>query len=215
MYTKIKICGLTSVSDALLLRKYKVDYAGMVLYYPKSKRNISIETAQEIITELKKSDIKTFAVTVSPDKEQLQCIEAAGFDYIQIHGVLKEDVYNDAGISIIRAVNVKDAKAIDTEISGLNNKSKIKGILFDAGTPGSGKTFDWNALNELKLNNPLLKEKMLFLAGGLNKENVAKAIDTVKPDVIDVSSGVEYDLDKKGKSPQKVEEFVNAVNQFR
>ena len=145
----------------------------------------------------------------------MQGIEAAGFDYIQIHGVLKEDVYNDAGISIIRAVNVKDAKAIDNEISGLNNKSKIKGILFDAGTPGSGKTFDWNALNELKLNNPLLKEKMLFLAGGLNKDNVAKAIDTVKPDVIDVSSGVEYDLDKKGKSPQKVEEFVNAVNQFR
>ena len=53
------------------------------------------------------------------------------------------------------------------------------------------------------------------LVNALAKENVAKAIDTVKPDVIDVSSGAEYDSDKKGKSPQKVEEFVNAANQFR
>lgn len=215
MRTKIKICGLTGVTDALLLKEYDVDYAGMVLYYPKSKRNISIDEAQEIINELKKSDIKTFAVTVSPDTEQLKCIEDAGFDYIQIHGELKEEVYNKAQLPIIRAVNVKDTEELDKEISGLNNKSKIKGILFDAGTPGSGKTFDWKALNELKLKSSLLKEKLLFLAGGINKDNVAKAINVVNPDVIDVSSGVEYDSDKKGKSPQKVKEFVHVANQFR
>ena len=57
----------------------------MVVYYPKSRRNIDITLAETLTTRLKKSDIKTVAVVVSPDVSQLEAIQNAGFDYIQIH----------------------------------------------------------------------------------------------------------------------------------
>ena len=80
----------------------------------------------------------------------------------------------------------------------------IVGFVFDAGEPGSGKTFDWDMLKDIK------DDKLHILAGGLNPENVAKAIMAVKPDGVDVSSGVEF-ADKLGKDPEKVDDFVNAV----
>ena len=66
----------------------------MVLFYPKSKRNISLELAGLLVRRLKKSDINTVAVVVSPNVSQVTEIENIGFDYIQIHGNLSEEVYN-------------------------------------------------------------------------------------------------------------------------
>ena len=87
--TKIKICGLTSPAEARYLNENHVDFAGMVLFFPKSKRNISIEQAKEIMAALDAS-IKRVAVVVSPTIEQVRQIEAAGFDYVQIHGEIPE-----------------------------------------------------------------------------------------------------------------------------
>ena len=83
---QVKICGLTSMDDVHIIEKYGADYAGMVLYYPKSRRNIDINLAAVLVAQLKKSDIKSVAVVVSPDVSQLEAIQNAGFDYIQIHG---------------------------------------------------------------------------------------------------------------------------------
>ena len=80
--------------------------------------------------------------------------------------------------------------------------SGIKGFVFDATEPGSGKTFDWNSIKDIKRN-----EKMFILAGGLNPYNVAEAIEMVKPDGVDVSSGVEKE-DGVGKDEEKIIEFV-------
>ena len=104
---QVKICGLTSMDDVHIIEKYGADYAGMVLYYPKSKRNIDINLAAVLVAQLKKSDIKSVAVVVSPDVSQLEAIQNAGFDYIQIHGELSDDVYNACSVRIIRAVNIK------------------------------------------------------------------------------------------------------------
>jgi len=87
--TKIKICGLTSPAEARYLNENHVDFAGMVLFFPKSKRNISIEQAKDIMAALDAS-IKRVAVVVSPSIEQIRQIEAAGFDYVQIHGEIPE-----------------------------------------------------------------------------------------------------------------------------
>lgn len=106
MRTRIKICGLTSPEEAAFLPSNQVDYAGMVLFYPKSRRNITIEKAREIMKVLP-PEIKKTAVTVSPTLEQVKLIEEAGFDVLQIHGHLAEDISAEAGIPIIRAVNVK------------------------------------------------------------------------------------------------------------
>lgn len=195
--TKIKICGLTSPAEARYLNENHVDFAGMVLFFPKSKRNISIEQAKEIMAVLDAS-IKRVAVVVSPYIEQVRQIEAAGFDYIQIHGEIPEAAI---AIPILKAFNVSDMGSYEK----YHNDSRIAGYVFDAIEPGSGKTFDWKLVDNIPRD-----EKLLLLAGGLNPDNVRMAIEAVHPDGVDVSSGVEND-DKAGKNPEKIHDFVVAI----
>lgn len=222
--TKIKICGLTSPAEARCLNENHVDFAGMVLFFPKSKRNISIKQAMEIMATLDAS-IKRVAVVVSPSIEQVRQIEAAGFDYIQIHGEIPqtESLYktdpdstdhtshmetcnsgnpqNVIHIPILKAFNVSDMGSYEK----YHNDSRIAGYVFDAIEPGSGKTFDWRLVDNIPRD-----EKLLLLAGGLNPDNVRIAIEAVHPDGVDVSSGVEND-DGAGKNPQKIHDFVAAI----
>lgn len=195
--TKIKICGLTSPAEARYLNENHVDFAGMVLFFPKSKRNISIEQAKEIMAALDAS-IKRVAVVVSPSIEQVRQIEAAGFDYIQIHGEIPEAAI---AIPILKAFNVSDMGSYEK----YHNDSRIAGYVFDAIEPGSGKTFDWKLVDNIPRD-----EKLLLLAGGLNPDNVRMAIEAVHPDGVDVSSGVEND-NKAGKNAEKIRDFVAAV----
>lgn len=197
--TKIKICGLTSPAEARYLNENHVDFAGMVLFFPKSKRNISIEQATEIMAALDTS-IKRVAVVVSPSIEQVRQIEAAGFDYIQIHGEIPE-AETAIAIPILKAFNVSDMNSYEK----YHNDSRIAGYVFDAIEPGSGKTFDWRLVDNIPRD-----EKLLLLAGGLNPDNVRMAIEAVHPDGVDVSSGVEND-DGAGKNPEKIHNFVVAV----
>ena len=201
--TKIKICGLTSPAEARYLNENHVDFAGMVLFFPKSKRNISIEQAKEIMAALDAS-IKRVAVVVSPSIEQVRQIEAAGFDYVQIHGEIPEtETEAEAAIAIpiLKAFNVSDMGSYEK----YHNDSRIAGYVFDAIEPGSGKTFDWKLVDNIPRD-----EKLLLLAGGLNPDNVRMAIEAVHPDGVDVSSGVEND-DKAGKNPEKIHDFVAAI----
>ena len=203
--TKIKICGLTSPAEARNLNENHVDFAGMVLFFPKSKRNISIEQAKEIMAALDAS-IKRVAVVVSPSIEQVRQIEAAGFDYVQIHGEIPEtetETEAEAAIAIpiLKAFNVSDMGSYEK----YHNDSRIAGYVFDAIEPGSGKTFDWRLVDNIPRD-----EKLLLLAGGLNPDNVRMAIEAVHPDGVDVSSGVEND-DGADKNPEKIHDFVAAV----
>ena len=201
--TKVKICGLTSPAEARYLNENHVDFAGMVLFFPKSKRNISIEQAKEIMAVLDAS-IKRVAVVVSPSIEQVRQIEAAGFDYVQIHGEIPEtETEAEAAIAIpiLKAFNVSDMDSYEK----YHNDSRIAGYVFDAIEPGSGKTFDWKLVDNIPRD-----EKLLLLAGGLNPDNVRMAIEAVHPDGVDVSSGVEND-DKAGKNPERIRDFVAAV----
>lgn len=197
--TKVKICGLTSPAEARYLNENHVDFAGMVLFFPKSKRNISIEQAKEIMAALDAS-IKRVAVVVSPSIEQIRQIEAAGFDYVQIHGEIPQ-TESAIAIPILKAFNVSDMNSYEK----YHNDSRIAGYVFDAIEPGSGKTFDWRLVDNIPRD-----EKLLLLAGGLNPDNVRMAIEAVHPDGVDVSSGVEND-DGVGKNPEKIRAFSAAV----
>lgn len=195
---KIKVCGLTDVKEAEYINENNIDFAGMVLFFPKSKRNISIEKAKEIMAKLNHS-VKKVAVVVSPTKEQVTKINSAGFDYIQIHGDILDDVLETVTLPILKAFNVSDMK----EFEKYNSNDKVCGFVFDAPNVGSGKTFDWNILSDIPRS-----EKLFVLAGGLNPENVSEAVHKVKPDVVDVSSGVEND-NGIGKSKDKIKAFAN------
>lgn len=197
---KIKICGLTDPKEADYLNENQVDYAGFVLFFPKSKRNNTIKQASAVMKKLL-PEIKKTAVTVSPTLEQAKEIEAAGFDLIQIHGNLSEDVLDFLSIPILKAFNVSDM----AQYEAWHSCDKVRGYVFDAQEPGSGKTFDWNLVRKLPKD-----EKMLFLAGGLCPENVKEAILAIKPDAVDVSSGVESDTGN-GKDPEKIRCFCKKV----
>ena len=164
MRTRIKICGLTSPEEAAFLPPDRVDYAGMVLFCPKSRRNITIEKAREIMKALP-PEIKKTAVTVSPTLEQVKLIEEAGFDVLQIHGHLAGEIPEEADIPIIRAVNVKDRVPV------IEPYPRIFAYLFDAAAPGSGKSFDWSCLEQIPAEG-----RKLILAGGLHPCNVGEAI---------------------------------------
>lgn len=197
---QIKICGLTTPTEAMMLNKHQVDYAGMVLFFPKSKRNISIDRAKEIIEVLDPS-IKKVAVVVSPDAGQVKEIEAAGFDYIQIHGTLDSQLLPQIHLPILKAFNVEDMD----QYPCYHSCPQVAGYVFDGTEPGSGKTFDWELVSAIPRD-----EKLLLLAGGLHPGNVGEAIVRVQPDGVDVSSGVEY-ADQPGKDPERVAQFVEAV----
>lgn len=141
------------------------------------------------------------AVTVSPTLEQVKLIEEAGFDVLQIHGYLAEEIPEEADIPIIRAVNVKGRVPV------MESYPRIFAYLFDAAAPGSGKSFDWSCLEQIPAEG-----RKFILAGGLHPCNVGEAIRQVHPWMVDVSSGVEYD-DKKGKDPVKIQAFIEAVKE--
>ena len=194
---KIKVCGLTCEEDAKYLCENKIEFAGFVLFYPKSKRNISINTARKIFEKLDEN-IKKVAVTVSPTDEQINEISNWGFDYIQIHSDISSETLKNSKIPIIKAFNVSDVNKYEYYRSFEN----IVGFVFDANSAGSGQTFDWELLNNIERD-----ERLFILAGGLNENNVIDAIKAVSPDIVDVSSGVE-NLSGIGKDPEKVALFA-------
>lgn len=200
--TKVKICGLKNPTDIKCINTLSPDFSGFVMFFEKSHRNISVQTAQELLALLDKN-IKSVAVTVSPTEEQLEQIHTLGFDYVQIHGKISEKLLSECKTPVIRAINVSGIESIG-DIENLDN---VKGILFDSAVPGSGKSFDWSMLERLPKN-----QKMLFLAGGLTADNVAKAVAQLRPFAVDVSSGVEL-ADKSGKDFELVRTFIeNARN---
>lgn len=201
MGIKIKICGLTNVREAEYLNRNKADYAGIVLFYEKSRRNMTIEKAKPILEALD-SSVKKVAVMVSPTAEQVHMAAMAGFDYAQIHGELKAGVMDE--LPVLKAFNITDMEHYEY----YRNCPQIAGYVFDAFEPGSGKSFDWKILSEMPRDG-----KLFMLAGGLNPENVEKAVISVRPDAVDVSTGVEYA--EGGKNPELIDSFIaNARRAF-
>lgn len=197
--TKIKICGFTKVEEIAYIESLPVDFMGMVLFFPKSKRNISIEQAKKII-EAAPEEIHKVAVVVSPTLEQVREIERVGFDFIQIHGTMAEDLWENIHLPVIRAYN--------GETGAVEENDQIFAYLLDAASPGSGKVWDWKAVSSFDA-----KGKNIFLAGGLTPENVAEAMQTVHPYGVDVSSGVERT--EGGKDQEKISKFVKEVCKSR
>ena len=217
---KIKICGIKSAKEAGYLNEFAVDYAGCV-FYDKSRRFVTYDTAKDILKALDK-DIKKVAVTVSPDIETVKRICELGFDILQVHKTLTEEVLSLSETAIWHALNISDEEGIslaESFYTGLDRElaAKVKGIVIDAPDFGSGKTFNWHRSKRMlkagaqsppKDTYEILKEREFILAGGLTAENVREGIEIFEPDIVDVSSSVEG---VNGKDREKIRAFVNAV----
>lgn len=199
--TWIKICGLTSVQEAGWINEVKADFAGMVLFFPKSRRNITTKQAEEILQTLD-GNIGKVAVVVSPSPQQIRELQSLPFDYIQVHGeIAQESLEVLIRQPFLRAFNDDNMK----EYKMYEEIATCAGFVFDAAEPGSGRPFDWDMIPQMPDSG-----KFYLLAGGLTPENVGDAIARIHPDGVDVSSGVESETGI-GKDFQKIRAFVDAV----
>ena len=199
--TMVKICGITNKEEIQWLNELLPEYMGMVLFFPKSKRNMDMEKVKGLLP-LVSVQIKKVGVVVSPTLEQVNMIEEAGFDILQVHGTLSEDVLRGTKLPIIRAFNGSEMEQAKDYLS----EEKIIGLLYDAKEPGSGVSFDWSMIPKFEA-----ADKLCILSGGLNPENVRSAIDMVQPDLVDVSSGVEISKECVGKDHSKIIHFMEEV----
>ena len=200
---KIKICGISKVETIPAIVDAKPDYMGLV--FAPSKRQVTVEQAKILVEELHKQyKIKTVGVFVNETVENLLKIaEDVKLDVIQLHGdedesfiqILKEQ----SNVEVWKAVQVRGAEDAEKWID-----SSADMLLFDAyhkdERGGTGEVFDWSSLDEF--------ERPFMLAGGIDSTNVARAIRTVRPYGIDISSGIETN---GVKDNEKMKAFTNIV----
>lgn len=195
---KVKICGITDMETAKRTCEYGADALGFV--FAESKRKITPGLAKEIIQELPANVLK-IGVFVNESVEVIQKIaENCGLTHVQLHG--DEDNHQ------IRRLNIPSIKALGvTSETDMKNAQAYKTdyILFDSPKEkfhgGNGKKFSWELLAHMSKE---LREKTI-LAGGLTALNIEEAIRTVRPYMVDVSSGVETE---GKKDVEKIKQFI-------
>lgn len=209
--TRVKMCGLFRDEDISYANEVKPDYIGFV-FYPKSHRYVSIEKAQSLKARLD-PEIKAVGVFVDSDISFIKELVAKNIiDIVQLHGhedsnyihELRKSIDNP-DISIIQAIVIKNEADILRlpQNDFMDNEFSADYYLVDSGM-GSGSSFNWDLLKEHNVK--------IFLAGGLNTENIAKALSTVKPFAVDVSSGIETD---RIKDFDKMKKFISLVKENR
>ena len=186
------MCGLSTKEAVETAVSAGADYIGFV--FAPSKRQVTVEQATELAKFIP-SHIRKVGVFVSPSRaDLLEAIEKVGLDLVQVHGQVADDLFEDLPCASIQAVQVDG--------DGHVSNSQADYLLFDAPVAGSGQTFDWGQLDTTELAQPF------FIAGGLNEDNVARAIQHFSPFAVDVSSGVETDGQK---DHEKIRRFIERV----
>ena len=179
--TKIKICGLTRTEDIDFVNEALPDYAGFILHFPKSRRNITVEKAKELKDHLH-MNIKSVCVFVDqPLETVIQAAERIKPDVLQLHGH-EDDAYirrlkDRTGLIVWKAFRVRETADLEKA-----RESAADLVLLDNGY-GTGETFDWSRAEAF--------EREFILAGGLTPENISEAILRLHPLGVDISSGVE------------------------
>ena len=190
--TKVKICGLSTKEAVKTAVSAGADYIGFV--FAPSKRQVTLEQAAELAKFIP-SYIQKVGVFVSPSQaELLEAVDKVGLDFVQVHGKVVDKLFENLPCGSIQAVQIDEGGHVPN--------SQADYLLFDAPVAGSGQTFDWGRLDTTGLAQPF------FIAGGLNEDNVARAIQHFSPFAVDVSSGVETDGQK---DHEKIRRFIERV----
>ena len=205
MAIKVKVCGITNLNDAEAAIDLGADILGFN-FYPPSPRFIAPDKALEIINKLP-TFVDTAAVFVNPEIEQIKGLTEHGFfNWIQLHGDETPDFCDSLqwlNVRTIKAIRVKDSGTVKTVSQYYTDAVLLDG--FDTKLyGGTGKTFDWSIISNIG--------KRIFLAGGLNPDNVAQAVETGVYG-IDTCSGVESEPGKKDH--KKMEMFFKNIEHIR
>ena len=183
--TKIKICGITREEDALVCADQGADFTGFI-FVPSTPRYVEPEKAAGIAARMRERETRPKLVGVFRDASNDYIREIhnlVGFDVVQLHGSETDDAIHELGIPVIKTLRVSETLP-DTHAA-----PNAAWLLFDTyderRTGGTGRRFDWSLLATYERSKPF------FLSGGIDPENVVAAISLVRPDAIDLSSGVE------------------------
>lgn len=200
--TRVKICGITRLNDALDAAELGADAIGFV-FYDKSPRNVDVAQAAAIVDALPPF-LCTVGLFVNPSIIEVNAVlSQVKLDLLQFHG--DEDDAFCAGFSrpYIKAIRMADDIDLAKEIEKF---PRARGILLDAYDPqrygGTGQTFEWSRV-------PGSLSKPIIVAGGLTSENVSSAIASMRPWAVDVSGGVEQSKGIKQRS--LIEAFIRGA----
>ena len=202
---KVKICGITNIEDANAAAELGVDMLGFI--FAPSPRRVEPEKARDIIRTIPPF-VKTVGVFVDEDPAVIkQVISFCGLDMVQLHGDESPDICQDLMPRSIKSFRLKDESSLQPISS---YQGKVRAFLFDTYLEevkgGTGKTFDWNlAVKGKKPGVPII------LSGGLKPSNIKEAISIVKPEAIDVNSGVEKHPGKK--DPIAIKELMENMRE--
>lgn len=197
--TKIKICGLKREKDISYANTLKIEFAGFV--FAESKRQVDKYLAKELIKKLDKNIEKVGVFLNMPADEVKIIAEYCNLDILQFHGSETKEYCNSfAKYKIWKSFGIKDKNSLK-KLEGYNTDGFLLDTYVKGQYGGTGETFNWDIVSNINYKN-------IILAGGLTNQNVRKAVQIVKPMIIDVSSGVEVD---GYKNFIKMKKFVEEV----
>ncbi len=189
---KVKICGVTSLEDALTCESLGADALGFV-HYPGRSRSLPLATISDICRSMGPFTTRVLVCAPSSASEAVSIFEKSGADALQIYTLAPDQLaeIRASGINILRAVKPSREEA-------LRYSAYADALVFECGTPGTGSSYDYTAV-------PVECHRKSIIAGGLNIHNIDIA-KSVNPYALDVSSGVESSQGKK--DPILVQEFI-------
>ena len=200
--TRIKICGLTRMEDIQAVNEAKPDFAGFIVEFPKSRRNVTVEQLKALREKLDESILPVGVFVNAPVELPAQLLNEGTIALAQIHGQEDENYIRQLKTMtdqlLIKAFSIKTEADIEKAI-----RSEADYILLDQGSGGTGKTFDWSLIPEI--------ERPFFLAGGIGALNMKQAIYEIRPYAVDLSSSVETE---KWKDPKKIRQVVDIVRRI-
>jgi len=199
---RVKVCGLTRPQDAVAVEAAGADAVG-VIFAPGSRRRVDLAQAAEVLSPLGPF-VARVGVFVAPEPDALfAAVEVLRLHAVQLHGDLP--VVDDAAwralrerVAVIRAV----VWSPDLDLEALA-RAPVDAVLVDGPRAGSGEPFDWDGAGNLR------RLPRWVLAGGLAPDNVARAIERLRPPAVDVASGVESAPGVK--DPRQLAAFMAAV----
>ena len=202
MGTRIKICSITRVEDARAAVVAGADAIGLV-FAPKSPRVVSIEQARDIAAVVPPF-VSVVGLFVDDSEERVrEVLNGVRLSLLQFHGSEAPEQCRLFDRPYIKAIRMRPDVNLSAEEQRYADATGLLLDAFDDGIAGgTGRTFDWTQI-------PARRTKSIVLAGGLNADNVAEAIRRVRPDAVDVSSGVE--VAKGIKDSAKIAAFIAAV----
>ena len=212
--TKIKICGIKTEEQAIASAEAGADFIGLV--FALSPRQIPAAQAEKIVAALKKSGAKTEAVGVFVNARAgtiNRIAKKCNLDYVQLSGDEPWEYCREIEKPIVKVIRVSRNQLPEQVCKDLAYGTRLlkdRKLVFHLDSNvrekfgGTGITFDW------KLAVPIAREFPVIIAGGLNPDNVAKAIKLISPWGVDVSTGVET---KGVKDMAKIKAFIKAVKQ--